>query len=60
MSSEDSPDRQERVQDTLPTSRKPYEKPELVVYGDLAAITRSRLGSHHSDGAGHPNRHFTS
>ncbi len=40
--------------------RKPYHKPELHVYGDLATITQSNLGSHSPDGAGHPNKHFTS
>ena len=41
-------------------ARKPYEKPQLQVYGDLAEITQSILGSKTNDGAGHPNKHFTS
>ena len=41
-------------------ARKAYEKPQLQVYGDLAGITQSVLGSKTNDGAGHPNRHFTS
>jgi hypothetical protein len=40
--------------------RKPYEKPQLQVYGDLTAMTQSMTGSMASDGAGHPNMHFTS
>jgi hypothetical protein len=57
-----------KPQDTLasdekssPTpTRKAYEKPQLQVYGDLAEITRSIAGTMMSDGAGHPNMHFTS
>jgi hypothetical protein len=41
-------------------ARRPYSKPLLQVYGDLAEITKSLLGSKTNDGAGHPNRHFTS
>jgi hypothetical protein len=40
--------------------RKPYHKPQLQVYGDLTEITKSQLGSGMSDGAAHPNMHFTS
>ncbi len=40
--------------------RKPYEKPHLQVYGDLAEITKTVAGSLTNDGAGHPNKHFTS
>jgi len=43
-----------------PAPRKPYQKPELQVYGDLGTITQSMLGSMANDGAGHPNKHFTS
>ena len=43
-----------------PIKKKPYSKPELVVYGDLTQITHSVHGSNANDGAGHPNRHFTS
>lgn len=50
--SDDQPDR-------APT-RKTYQKPELQVYGDLAEITQSKNGSKNADGAGHPNKHFTS
>jgi hypothetical protein len=41
-------------------ARKPYTKPQLQQYGDLAEITKTVLGSKTNDGAGHPNRHFTS
>ena len=41
-------------------ARKVYQKPELQVYGDLAEITQSNFGSKTNDGAGHPNKHFTS
>jgi hypothetical protein len=40
--------------------RKVYQKPELQVYGDLAAITQSLNASNSNDGSGHPNKHFTS
>jgi hypothetical protein len=52
FNAEESPD------ETL--GRKPYTKPRLEVYGDLAHITRGVPGSKTNDGAGHPNRHFTS
>jgi hypothetical protein len=45
---------------SAPPTRKPYEKPQLQVYGDLAEITKSVAGSKANDGASHPNRHFTS
>jgi len=32
----------------------------LQVYGDLAEITKTILGSKTNDGSGHPNKHFTS
>jgi hypothetical protein len=41
-------------------TRRPYTKPRLQVYGDLAEITKSLTGSKTNDGAGHPNMHFTS
>ena len=41
-------------------TRKAYQKPQLLVYGDLAEITKSINGSNTRDGAGHPNKHFTS
>jgi hypothetical protein len=41
-------------------TRKAYQKPQLQVYGDLAEITKSIMGSKTADGAGHPNKHFTS
>lgn len=41
-------------------ARKAYQKPQLQVYGDLAEITKSLLGSKTLDGSGHPNKHFTS
>jgi hypothetical protein len=43
-----------------PRTRKAYEKPQLQVYGDLAEITKAVAGSNNNDGAGHPNKHFTS
>ena len=42
------------------TKRKVYEKPELLVYGDLAAITQNVNLNFNADGTGHPNKHFTS
>jgi hypothetical protein len=41
-------------------ARKAYQKPRLQIYGDLAEITKAILGSKTNDGAGHPNKHFTS
>lgn len=41
-------------------ARKPYQKPELHVYGDLATMTQSVAREKDQDGAGHPNKHFTS
>ena len=41
-------------------TRKPYEKPQLQVYGDLAEITQTIVGTKTNDGSGHPNKHFTS
>jgi hypothetical protein len=45
---------------TQPRPRKSYQKPELQVYGDLTEISQSVMGMMANDGAGHPNRHFTS
>jgi hypothetical protein len=42
-----------------PPPRKPYQKPRLQVYGDLSAITQARTTAGTSDGASHPNKHFT-
>jgi hypothetical protein len=39
--------------------RKPYEKPRLEIYGDLADLSKTILGSKMADGSAHPNRHFT-
>jgi hypothetical protein len=55
---DDTPDSDKRSSQA-PT-RKAYQKPQLQIYGDLAEITKSVLGSKTNDGAGHPNRHFTS
>ena len=41
-------------------TRRPYTKPQLQVYGDLAEITKAIRGSNAQDGSGHPNKHFTS
>jgi hypothetical protein len=41
-------------------TRKPYQKPQLHVYGDLSEITQTVAGSKDRDGGGHPNKHFTS
>ena len=46
--------------ESKPPTRKPYQKPQLQVYGDLAEITKSLSGTQTNDGAGHPNKHFTS
>lgn len=43
-----------------PAPKKPYRRPELRVYGDLAKVTRAVAGSRNLDGGGHPNRRFTS
>jgi len=43
-----------------PQTRKAYEKPQLQVDGDPAEITKAVAGSNTNDGAGHPNKHFTS
>lgn len=53
-----TPDEQSR---RAPT-RKAYQKPELQAYGDLAEIAGAIIGSKMvtNDGAGHPNKHFTS
>ena len=40
-------------------TRKPYQKPHLQVYGDLAEITKALASQANQDGAGHPNKHFT-
>lgn len=42
------------------TPLKPYQKPCLRVYGDLAAITGTLKDGTVNDGSGHPNMHFTS
>ena len=41
-------------------ARKPYGKPELLVYGDLAKLTQTLSGQNTDDGSGHPNKHHTS
>jgi hypothetical protein len=41
-------------------ARKPYSKPKVQVYGDLATITKTLAGTKTNDGAAHPNKHFTS
>ncbi len=46
--------------ESKPPTRKPYQKPQLQVYGDLAEITKSLSGTQTNDGAAHPNKHFTS
>jgi hypothetical protein len=57
MKPRDTPDDESASQ--APT-RRPYTKPQLQVYGDLAEITKAVSGSKTNDGAGHPNKHFTS
>ena len=52
------PSRSDRDSQSAP--RKPYRKPQLQVYGDLAQVTKSVIGSKTNDGGGHPNKHFTS
>jgi hypothetical protein len=58
MERKDVPVSEERPGQT--PARKAYQKPELQVYGDLAEITKGAMGSNTNDGAGHPNKHFTS
>jgi len=41
-------------------ARKPYHKPELHVYGDLAKITQSVNKNNAPDGGSTPNKHATS
>jgi hypothetical protein len=48
------------AESSQPAARKPYQAPQLQVYGDLAEITQAISGSKTNDGAGHPNKHFTS
>jgi len=43
-----------------PSERKPYKKPRLQFYGDLAEITKGQFSGGQNDGSGHPNKHFTS
>jgi hypothetical protein len=43
-----------------PATRKPYSKPQVQQYGDLAEITKSVGGTMTNDGSGNPNMHFTS
>jgi hypothetical protein len=43
-----------------PATRKTYQRPQLQVYGDLGELTQANVGTMSSDGAGHPNKHFTS
>jgi hypothetical protein len=57
MKPQDTPIPEDRT-DEKP-ARKPYQKPELHVYGDLAEITKGVMGSSSNDGGTHPNKHFT-
>jgi hypothetical protein len=41
-------------------ARKPYQKPRLQIYGDLAEITKAVFGTKANDGGGATNMHFTS
>jgi hypothetical protein len=45
---------------STPPARKPYEAPQLQVYGDLTEITRGKNSGSLNDGSGHPNMHGTS
>ena len=45
---------------STPPARKPYEAPQLQVYGDLTEITRGKNSGSLNDGSGHPNMHSTS
>jgi hypothetical protein len=58
MKPQDTPASEERS--SQPPARKPYQKPQLQVYGDLAEITQGLKGSATNDGTGHPNQHYTS
>jgi len=42
------------------STRKPYTKPRLQEYGDLAEITKGNSGTMSNDGSSHVNKHFTS
>ena len=59
MKPEDVADPDDHTTETTP-ARKPYQKPRLEVYGDLADITKSQAAGTKNDGAVHPNKHFTS
>jgi hypothetical protein len=41
-------------------ARKAYQKPQLLIYGDLAELTKALFGSTANDGNSAPNMHFTS
>jgi hypothetical protein len=58
MKSQDAPAPKE--QSNQPPRRKEYRKPQLLVYGDLAEITKTVTGSKTNDGSAHINKHFTS
>jgi hypothetical protein len=58
MDSQDTPASPESSK--RPSTRKPYEKPQLQVYGNLTDLAKTIVGTKTNDGAGHPNRHFTS
>ena len=58
MKPQDTPATSERS--NQPPARKAYDKPQLQLYGDLTEIAKSAMGSKGNDGAGHPNKHFTS
>ena len=59
MKPDEGADRDDQTTETT-TPRKPYQKPRLEVYGDLADITKSQAAGTKNDGAVHPNKHFTS
>ena len=40
-------------------ARKPYQKPRLQIYGDLAEITKAAFGTTANDGSGATNMHYT-
>ena len=48
--------------DTTPFKqpKKPYSSPKLQIYGDLAQVTESNMGSHNADAGGTDSKNFTS
>jgi len=58
MKAQDIRSSDERSGQALP--RKPYQKPRVELYGDLAEIAKAVVGVMLPDGSAHQNKHFTS